>query len=349
MNNQEHKRIIGNLTPDFALNPVIESNKYGLVKQDSVINGFNLVSSKTNTEIEKLTNKGLIRTKNGDTDLTVIIKEYGKVQLKASTTKLLTLFNMEFTNKGCSNTNIAIPLKELAELLGKKDLKTLRASVNEDLEALANIELKAEITNHKKERDYIDLKLIQKKGISKGVVFMEFTNDIANHLKKCPIMPMPMELFTINSHKNPYSYYLGYKIYYQMRMNQWDKASKEKKDHCIISVEKLLNICMENGLPSYEKVSQLNRAVEQKIIEPFTRDLDALQDLHLFKWEFCNAKGEPLTDEELDNKAYKDFIRRYVRIEYPNSYLIADFDKKKAEKKEKAKKKNKRKAKKNED
>ena len=242
---------------------------------------------------------------------------------------------MEFTQGGANKSEISLPLKEVANILGLKNINKARETIKKDLEALYNISLEAQKPTPNGKPDFIKFRICEAQGIAKGIVCFKFTEAIANHLRKGSIMPVPYKLLQIesNSQKNPYAYPLGLKITQQMKLNQYNKTTKEKKDTCIISIEKLLSVCINYGMPTYEQIkSSSGRSVEERIIKPFERDLDACSEI--FKWEYCKAKGELLTDAELDNRTYKEFIKRYIKITYPKDYPIEDYNAKKAKKNE---------------
>ena len=59
----------------------------------------------------------------------------------------------------------------------------------------------------------------------------------------------------------------------------------------------------------------------KQIIQPFERDLIALTDIYkiLKDWHYCNALGEPLTDEQVFKYNYFTWIEWYIEFEF-NDY-----------------------------
>ena len=324
----EEVRII----PDSILAPV-EDNKYSIIRQGVVTNKLARLSSKSGIIPEDFTNRGLIKTSTGSTDLTVIIKEYANVTLKNSTSKLLRILTIKFTERG--DKLIKIPLKEYMELTGLKDEKEARKSIKADLEALHNVTCEARIQNNKGNKgDYIRFEIIAERGIKNGVIFANFTDSIYAHLLTCPLMPYSNDLLKIPN-KLPYAFYLGDKITELMKYNQ-------RKPFFTASVKKLLQVCYDNGMPTYEEVQATDRAVDRKIITPFENNLDACSNI--FDWEYCNEQGTPLTDAQLKDRTYKDFEARYIKITFKNNYPVSEFDVKKCKQgdKKKAKKEDKK-------
>lgn len=308
---------------DNGINLSAENN-YSMIRQDNITNKLARLSSKSGIKPEDFTNRGLIKTSTGSTDLTVIIKEYANVTLKPSTSKLLRVLTIKFTEKG--NKLIKIPLKEYMELTGLKDEKEARKNIKADLEALYNISCEASREDRKGKKDYIAFRVIDAHGIKNGVVFANLTDSIYSHLLTCPIMPYSNDLLKIPN-KLPYAFYLGDKITELMKLNIYDKKTKDIKPFFTASVKKLLQVCYDNGMPTYEEVQATDRAVERRIITPFENSLDA--GSNIFDWEYCNEKGTPLTDAQLKDRTFKDFEARYIKITFKGNYPIAEYDVKK--------------------
>lgn len=313
------------LLPELVTYTQTQKDAYTMVRQDTVTNKLARLSSKSGLIPVEFTNTARITTSNGSTDLTVIIKEYANVTLKNSTNKLLLALQGKLTETG--DKFVKIPLKEYMELTGLKYEKEARKSIKADLDALNSITCEARIKGNKNKNtgDYIKFEIIAERGIKNGVIFANFYDSIYAHLMNCPVMPVSKDLYKIPN-KYPYAFYLGHKLTEQMKYNQ-------HKPYFTISVRKLLQICFENGMPSYEKVQATDRAVERRIIGPFESNLDACKDI--FAWEYCNTKGQPLTEEQLQDRTYKDFEARYIKITFKSNYPVAEYDSKKHSKAEK--------------
>jgi len=319
------------------LNPtaVIDS-PYGMIRQDPAINALSRISSRTGAEMDPFLGTGLIRTKNGNTDIQVLIAEYGNVQLKQSTSKLERLLTICFTEAGSNCSTVSISLKDAMYALGLKNKQKARTTIKKDLEALYNITLKV-IKNHSsKKQDYLEFRICDVWCIKNGIISMNFSAPIFKHLQNCPVMPYPKELLRIesNQQKNPYSFYIGDKITELAKLNQHDNNTQKLKEYFIVSVNNLLKLCMSNGMPTYEEVMTSDRAVSRKIVEPLEKNLNALENI--FSWEYCHAKGLPLTDDELEaDISYKEYTQRYIKVIMGNNYPHEEWDKKKAERKKK--------------
>lgn len=333
-----------NIMPELITYQQDQKSAYAMIRQDSTTNALARISSKAGVEKIDFTNTGVIKTSNGKTDLQVIIQEYSKVTLKQSTSKLLRLLTINFTEAGSKDKTIKIPLRQVMEDLGLKDIKTARNNIKKDLEALYNVSCEAQKTNRKGEKDYIKFRILDMQGIKNGVVYVNLTDAIYSHLKACPIMAYNKNLLKIesNSQKNPYAYYLGDKITELMKYNQYDKNAGIQKPYFITSVKTLLEVCIANGMKRYEDIQAGSRHVDKLIITPFERDLDTCS-ANFFKWEYCNEKGTPLRQEQTEGntevssykaQTYKEFESLYIKI-IPLNYPVEELDPKKLHKKEK--------------
>jgi hypothetical protein len=110
-------------------------------------------------------------------------------------------------------------------------------------------------------------------------------------------MYFPCEGLKINPNKNPYSYSLLRKILEQKRMNI-GKSNEDK-----LSIQTLIDACA--NYPKYEDVMSSNRGVGKRIIEPFVRDMEALEKV--FSWEYINCT---------DPKNYFEFVSATVRVHW---------------------------------
>ena len=139
-----------------------------------------------------------------------------------------------------------------------------------------------------------------------GIITFTFSQDFYNILLGYPVMPYPPQLWTLNSKRNPNSYYLLRKIAEHKNMN----AGKKNED--IISVKTLL--ASAPFIPSYGVVTKSDRHYDTRIIQPFERDMDALTDT--LKWEYCHSNNARITDEEAASLDYSLFSKLLVHIQW---------------------------------
>ena len=152
------------------------------------------------------------------------------------------------------------------------------------------------------------------KAIKDGRVTIYFSFLMAQALSHSHVMKLPTEILKTNSTRHPNSVNLGYKLALHYDMN----SKKKNKNANLISVKSLLAFCPE--IQSYAEVmAKPGRKVSEKIIDPFTRDLDDLQQRGILsKWHYCDTNGKPLPQEQLDKFNYANWIEWQVFFEMKN-------------------------------
>ena len=278
------------------------------IRQGQATNALTKISTSRNKQIEIDSITGLATIQRGG--LTVNITDYVRkgIKLKASTHRLLDALTVKFTESGAKSSTVHLPIKEYMALCGLSDEKEARNRVKEDLEALYSLTLSFK-GKGKSALDFVDFRLCDYKGISNGVIIFNYSLPFYGILKQYPIMRLPTEYFRINARQNPNSAYFLRKISELKNMNVIGANDN------IISVQTLLDSTDE--LPKYEDIAAKGQ-IDQRIIKPFERDLDALSNI--IKWEYCHSKGMPLTDDELAEMDYSAFSQLLIKIkwvEYP--------------------------------
>lgn len=235
--------------------------------------------------------------------------------LKISTSML---FDMAILALSQSSTGreVFIPLDTYMETRKLKDKKTARETVKNDLDTLFNLSISFTDKIKGKDADFKDIRIITSKGIQKSIINIKFSEEANEIIRNYYAMYIPQELLSIDNKKFPHSYLLGRKIYELKRTN----LGTYRED--IISVKTLLTAC--TTIPSYEEISKTNRSYTERIIKPFEDNLDYFTS---FKWEYCKAKGEPLTQEETNHFDIHIFLKSYIKItfiDYPVNNNLMD-------------------------
>lgn len=311
--NAIEKNINEAIKKGFEIIKIAPENPYPLMKQGIATNTITkLKSKKTNVEIDPMTGNGIM-TWN---DFTVTMKNFSEiVGFRTSTHKLLDSLLIEFTETGGKDTRVTLLLKKFMELRGLKDEKTARKQVDEDLETLynASISFTQKMKNGRKNPDYHDMRLVIDKGIKRGVIQCTFHPDFYNLMNSYQVMPMAKKALAINDKYNPNAYYFLKEMCEHTNMNYG------KKNQYLIAVITLLKATPE--IPTYEEVEKSgSRNYRQRIIEPFWRDMDALETINAIKWEFCHSNGLPLSNEDLEKMDYDRFSKLLIHfelIDYP--------------------------------
>lgn len=239
-------------------------------------------------------------------DFTLKLKDFSKIAgLKTSTHQLLDALMIERTKHGGKDLTIRLNLDDFMEMRGLKDRKEARKQVDKDLETLFNARLSwSENTGRGKPKSYIDMRLIESKGINRGVIAVKLTSSFAELLEGYYPMPYAKQTLKLSGKYNPNSYY------FMNRIQQHKNMNIGKKNENLISVQTLLDTTPD--IPTYEEVAEKNRRYRELIIEPFERDMDALDET--LTWEYCHSNGVPLTDEELANMDYYTFEKLLIQI-----------------------------------
>lgn len=284
------------------LRPVLEpESPFSTIRQGKGTNSLTKVKAdeKRNTRVDIMTGAATIREK----DISVYLPDFAKIKgFRASTYQLLDALTVILTENGCNSQVVTMTLEEYMQKRGLKDKKDARQRATEDLQTLfqAQISLlgKLDENGNHEESDIDDMRIIERRTIKKGIIMVTFGTTFYNLLKGYPIMPYPNQLWTLNERRNPNSYYFLRKISEHKNMN----VGKKNEDR--ISVKKLLEA--SPNIPPYSEVVKSGRQITQRIIEPFERDMNALDDT--LSWEYSHSNGIPLTDNELEQKTDYNFF-----------------------------------------
>lgn len=280
------------------------------------INQLTRINTNSRTpEVDEIT--GLATITEGS--FKVFIEQYRDLtgELRVSTHKLLDLCTIaltrqnHFRGEGAPKNMVTISLDEYMELCGipatKASKDKTRRKVKEDLETLYSTSIEWSEKSGKQQKDYLKMRIITAHGIKNGKILVGFSPEIAGYLTQAYIMQYPMALLKVDE-RSPSSYYIGKKL-----MQHFSMLSNQRRGTAnILSVRALLDSCKDT-IPSYEHVMSGDRKVTQKIVKPFEKALDSIEDL--VRWEYCNAKGVALTEDQLAKMDYHTFVELYVHFE----------------------------------
>lgn len=297
--------------PDYDVtefNQNLQQQEIAQIRQGIATNQLTkIIATKKNTETDPFTGITIYQ-KNEDFQLNFIDMDFVKYRGFTTTTSMfLDILIYKLTQKGANSPQITITIKEFMKLRGLRNENKAREQIKRELEVLFSSRISFKDTTSGKFRNYLDINLLDAKGIVKnGVIYVTLGLHFYTLIKNYPLMLMPINIFTLDISKNPHSYYICRKITEHLRINLG------KPNENIISVQTLIEACPD--LPTYETVSQSGRQVNQRIIQPFIRDLEELEKF--FEWEFCNNKQEPLRDEQLYLEDYNTFIELYIKVKW---------------------------------
>lgn len=315
-----------------------EQQGYSHILQGKATNALAHTSKRSMTA-NPVTGAGLATTDSVE----VFIRNYNSIVLNVPTHKVMDALTLKLTSNfphGKEATAesidahraVELSVDEYMELCQLKDRKEARKQLSEATQALYDVSLEWDEVRYyvpegkkKRVKDTFHWKtrIIDTTGadldqdpVKRGKVAIKFSFDIAKYLSQAYIMPYPDKLLSISAKYNPHSYYIGRKLAEHHNMN----IGKENASR--ISVRTLLEALPD--LPSYDSIiSTAGKNITQQIIQPFERDLIALRDTYgiLTSWHYCNSKGEPLTDEQVESYSYSTWVQWLVEFEladYPD-------------------------------
>lgn len=209
-------------------------------------------------------------------------------------------------SKKTNSPRITMEISEYMKLRGLTRLQTAREQVQRDLNTLYNVSLDYRDNNGEYGTNG-SIRLISAQFIRNGVFQATLSLELWEYMQsKAFPMYIPPQLYEINSHKNPHSYYLLRKICEHKNMNR-GKANED-----LIAVKTLLGAA--SGIPTVEEVRKLDRNTKERIIVPFERDMNELAPT--LQWEYCHNKGKSLTRSELDGMDFTLFQTLMIRIKW---------------------------------
>lgn len=302
-------------TLEHALNERNKTPKFISMLNGTATNTLASISTRsTPPKIDQVSNTGIIEKGS----LKVFIESFNEVtgELRTSTHKLLDACIIYLTQQNHYrgkdeniNPEVVIPLTTYMELCGIPNTKAskdkTRRKVKEDLDTLYHISIEWTEPSGKNLRDFAKRRICSSVGIVKGNIVFSFSPEMAKYLTNSYLMQYPIELLKIDE-RNSNAYHIGKKL---LLHNSIDN-NKRKGTSNIIKVDNLLEICP--NIPTYEEVMAGNRHIDQRIITPFE---NALNSLDFITWEYCNAKGEKSTQQQLEATSFTTFKNLYVRFE----------------------------------
>ena len=291
----------------------IDTKRYRPYKQNQVID--NTIRELTNYKQLDMFDNAIATNKSRTSVFELTIERYAELEeylskelydngkANQSAGKLLDSFLISMAEEGFNTPVAILPLKEYAELTGKKDLKELRKRTKADMEILKRIYIR-EGPRNKSSRNTgegINTYLFGgTEGIKNGKIIFKFNEDFFRIFAgQKNYLYMPVEALQSNEKKNPHTYLLYKKVIAHKRIN----AGKVRENK--IKVKELYDFCVT--LPRYEEVMKTTRQTDKRIIEPFERDLSVIKE---FSWHY---------ETEEPPKDFKEWLNTYIIITWNNT------------------------------
>lgn len=279
--------------------------------------------------------------------------------------------------------HIVIPLSEFMSRRGLSHEGRARKEISEDLRTLQHLEVNFDLLDrNKKVIDTLHVNVLGARGdIKDNYVRATFSEDFLTFL----IAGLSREDGTVfltqkgtaldrmNCGQSTLPYTIGELIEEAWSHQRYDKYNGYKiREYAIISIRHLLSKCKElktrDEIIEEAKAKGVKPRVSQFIIKPVENALEKLVDAgHMSEWTYCHAKGVEPTDKVIDysntelepqeeefeevdkGKSYANYDvweNLYIKIPFPDNYVIEDHDKKKTVKYKTDKKEKRRKSKK---
>lgn len=218
--------------------------------------------------------------------------------------KLLDLVYKEAYQTGYKQMRFSFPLKEIMEAQGRTDEKTARKQYQKAIDLLDGIELKAIAGG-----DSRNVAVSQRDGgVHGGRVNFTVTLAFLEGLKSTKQVALYHPLMQkLPAKGNAYPFARAF-------MEQ--KRRNIGKDYGIENRLSVINLLSISTLPSIDRVP--SGQAGQKIIEPFHKALDAIEEAGIFSYRFCHSNGIDLTDSELAqiDTDYILFASLYIEVKW---------------------------------
>jgi hypothetical protein len=203
------------------------------------------------------------------------------------------------TTDSKESPNFRFSISNYMTMCGLKDRKETIKNMKRDLDIITQ-----SLYEWKEYGGGGQMNIMDKWEIVRDDVEIRLTQSFWDTFKKYPVGLLSLNSLKINIQKHPNSPHFSFKITQHKHMN-YGKPTADT-----IAVKTLLE---GSEIPSYDEVMENYKGMTQRlIIDPFERDLDALQEN--FSWEYCGKNGIPLTNEEIHNFTYDVFIKSNIKI-----------------------------------
>lgn len=236
-------------------------------------------------------------------DITISADNMGELLVDVGTHKTLAILNHLATTSGYGyedgrNCEVSTSVADILERRKLEPTRKNKERVRRDIKALAAWSWSWE---NAISGEYLRIPLAGgavsiKRG---GKIIFNISADFMRYVlnSRSGLLPLDPLLLTTDDIAHPHAYTMGYKL----ATHSYQNAGEQNQ--CTLSVEKLLEYT--ETLPTRDEVKDRNYT--RRIIEPMERDLDYLVELGVLKfWDYCHAKGEPLTDSEQEARLDSD-------------------------------------------
>ncbi len=224
---------------------------------------------------------------------------------------LLLVENILLTKEAKENAPAYMYLDRYMEVCRIKDRKFAKTSMERALTILSVTAFKVNSTKFTSFTPVIKQAIWNKERKRAEITLNEL---FIEEYEKYPVCYMSKHSLALNAHNYPNSLYFSYKITNHKQMNLG------KTNENIISVKTLIE---NSDLP---QENERIKAINQKIVEPFERDMDALEKD--FSWEYVDKDNNILEKEKRPHTNYNEWLSRNIKITWKQEFPSQLKDKK---------------------
>ncbi|MBQ8468602.1 MAG: hypothetical protein IJ542_02470 [Clostridia bacterium] len=183
-----------------------------------------------------------------------------------------------------------------------------RDKIKEDLKVLFDMCIRINTKNSQTDFRIISVKSV----IKNNTIKIWFTKKFLDYYSSIQyFMNLPKELFRIDVRYHPNTFGMLWKLLYHYNINE----NKGNKSSDCLSVIKLLEYCPT--IPHYDDKLKAQGGLNQRIIQPFIRDLNAID---IIDWYFLDEQNNIVAKDCI--KTYADFELLKIKFKWTNGYMV---------------------------
>lgn len=218
--------------------------------------------------------------------------------------KLFDLIQHEAFLTGYKTTRLKIAMSDILEMRGLKDMKELKKQITAAAALLDDMNFTGQLGGG----DFDKIAITQgDTSIAQGYLFVNLNEKFLEGLRDTE----QIALYNPELQKLPS---IGFSYGFARLFQDHKRRNAGQPNENRLSVAKLLESA---PYPLFDELPNKGHA-GQKIIDPFIKCFDRIEEQGIFSYRFCKSGGEPLTDAEID-RLYTDyslFASLLVEVKY---------------------------------
>lgn len=225
--------------------------------------------------------------------------------------------------------DVVFTVEEYMNIIGRENTKDNRDLTRKEIRAFLDILYEISFSGKSADgKSFIDVRLLEAKAMDRGQACVaSFGHKFTRLQLDTPLGILPVWGFKLTGRHG-----VEYAICRELARRYSNDALRREGTHDIISVKSLMKIAADT-IPNEEE-AKARRIEWKRLLQRLENYLDTIGAVsgNLFRWEYCNAKKQPLTGEAADG----DYIK-YEFLDYPDQSERIARNAAKAAAKEKAK------------